>query len=104
MSSTPNPLMTEPHINAMFYLYQESRVRSKKILLQSFGCPKSYNKEYLKELSIWGYINKLPLLEDMREVQYQLSALGEQFILEMIKNGNLQRTHNAKLETHLHAS
>ena len=104
MSSTLNPAITETHINAMFFLYEESRVRSKRILSQSFGCPKSYNKEYLKELSIWGYINKLPLLEDMREVQYQLSPLGERIILELIKNGNLQRTRNAELETHLHAS
>lgn len=96
--------LSKPHINALYYLFHERTVRSKIMLIQNLECPKSYNKDYLKDLSNWGYILKIPLLEDMREVQYQLSPLGEKRILELIEKHDLQRAYPSELEAHLHAS
>ena len=104
MSTPGAETLTHSHIRALEFLFNVNRARSKVILSQDLKCPKSYNKDYLKDLSNLGYILKLPLLEDMREVLYQLSPLGEQVFLELKNNNDIQRTYDFESETYIHAT
>lgn len=96
------PHLEQSHRLILLFLLDENQVRSKTLQNLDIDCPKSYNKDFLRDLSKWGYILKLPNLSDMREVRYQMTELGRRIINELLRDADdLQRTRPIELKAHI---